>query len=144
MGRLSKLGYRGGDLLMATSFGDLETCGPIRRSFSPGSFPTKRFTSISGAGSTRIYGSKATGATLQMTFLVGDGDVNAILKCWDDALGDYDVINLPAQFLAGASPILDSGVPEYLNWRWADAPSVESLFPGRSRVQVNFTATLDI
>jgi hypothetical protein len=79
-----------------------------------------------------------------MTFLVGDNDVNTILKCWDDALGDYNVINLPTQFLAGASPILDSGVPEYLNWRWADAPSVESLFPGRSRVQVNFTATLDI
>lgn len=128
---------------MATSFGDLKTCGPTRRSFSPGSFATKRFTSISGAGTTRIYGSKATEASLSLTFLVGDDDVNVFLKCWNDAYGDYDVLTLPDQFFEGASPLLDSGVPEYLNWRWADAPSVESLFPGRSRVQIKLTATLD-
>jgi hypothetical protein len=129
---------------MATSFGALETCGPTRRTFSPGVFATKRFTSISGAGSTRLYGSKATAAELSLTFLANDNDVNAFFKCWYDAYGDYDVLDLPPEFFEGSSPILDSGVPEYLNWRWADAPSVESLFPGKSRVQVKFTATLDI
>ena len=128
---------------MAISFGPLDTCGPTRRSFRPGKFPTKRTTSISGAGTTRIYGSKATEAQLQMTFMVNDGDLNTILKCWDDALGEYYILELPAVFFEGAGSLLDAGVPEYLNWRWADAPSVESLFPGRSRVQVNFTATLD-
>ena len=128
---------------MAVSFDPLETCGPTRRTFVPGKFPTKRTNSISGAGTTRIYGSKATEAQLRMTFVVGDADVRAFLKCWDDALGEYAILELPAVFFEGAGVLLDSGVPEYLNWRWADAPSVESLFPGRSRVQVNFTATLD-
>ena len=128
---------------MATQFGTLETCGPTRRSFTPGRFPTKRFDSISGAGTTRLYGSKAFNATLQLTFILNDEDTCAFLKCWDDAYGDYDTIELPDEFFAGSSPVLDCGVPDCLNWRWAEAPSVESLFPGRSRVQVNLVATLD-
>lgn len=128
---------------MTTSFGPLETCGPTRRTFVPGKFATKRFNSISGAGTTRLYGSKAFDAKLQMTFVLSDADTNAFLECWDAAYGDYDTIRLPAEFFAGASYALDSDVPYDLNWRWADAPSVESLFPGRSRVQVNLIATLD-
>jgi len=128
---------------MATSFSTLETCGPTRRSFIPGKFATKRFKSISGSSTTRLYGSKAFDAQLQMTFMLNDADTCAFLKCWDDAYGDYDTINLPEEFFAGASSVLDCGVPEYLNWRWAEAPSVESLLPGRSRVQINLIATLD-
>ena len=128
---------------MTTAFGPLETCGPTQRSFSPGKFATKRFTSISGSGTTRLYGSKAFDAKLQMTFVLSDADTCAFLKCWDNAYGDYDTIALPNEFFAGASSALDCGIPSYLNWRWAEAPSVESLFPGRSRVQVNLTATLD-
>ena len=128
---------------MATSFGQLDTCGPTSRSFTPGRYATKRFNSISGAGTTRLYGSKAFDAQLQLTFILNDNDTCAFLKCWDNAYGDYDTLVLPSQFLAGSSPILDCGVPDYLNWRWADAPSVESILPGRSRVQINLVATLD-
>lgn len=128
---------------MATSFAALNTCGPTKRTFTPGAYATKRFTSISGAGSTRLYGSKASDARLQLSFLLDDADTCAVLKCWDEAKGTYDTIDLPDQFLAGSSPILDCGVPTYLNWRWADPPSVESLLPGRSRVQINLIATLD-
>jgi hypothetical protein len=128
---------------MTTSFGPLETCGPTRRTYIPGKFATKRFDSISGAGTTRLYGSKAFDAQLKMTFVLSDADTCAFLKCWEAAYGDYDTLTLPAEFFAGASAALDRCVPDYLNWRWADAPSVESLFPGRSRVQVNLIATLD-
>ena len=128
---------------MATSFDALETCGPTRRTFVPGKFATKRFSSISGTGTTRLYGSKAFDAQLQMTFILNDDDTCAFLKCWNDAYGNYDTIELPQEFFAGSSPVLDCGVPSYLNWRWAEAPSVESLLPGRSRVQINLIATLD-
>ena len=128
---------------MATSFGALETCGPTRRTFKPGQFATKRFTSISGAGSTRLYGSKAFDATLQLSFLLSDSDTCTMLKCWDEAKGTYDTLELPVEFLAGSSSVLNCGIPEYLKWRWAEAPSVESLLPGRSRVQINLIATLD-
>lgn len=128
---------------MATSFGQLDTCGPTKRTFVPGQYATKRFESISGAGTTRLYGSKAFDAQLRITLLLNDDDTCAVLRCWDDAYGTYDTIELPEEFLAGSSPILDCGVPEYLNWRWAEAPSVESILPGRSRVQINLVATLD-
>ena len=128
---------------MATSFGALETCGPTKRTFKPGSFPTKRFTSISGAGTQRLYGSKASDATLSLSFMLNDSDTCKVLDCWNDAKGSYDTIELPDKFLAGSSPVLNCGVPGYLNWRWAEAPSVESLQPGLSRVQINLIATLD-
>ena len=128
---------------MAISFGALTTCGPTSRAFEPGQFATKRFSSISGAGSTRLYGSKAFDATMQLSFLLDDADTCAFLKCWDDAKGDYDTLILPAEFFDGASSVLDCAIPDYLNWRWAEAPSVESVLPGRSRVQANFIATLD-
>jgi hypothetical protein len=128
---------------MATSFGSLETCGPTRRTFKPGQFATKRFTSISGVGATRLYGSKAFDATLQLSFLLGDADTCTFLECWNDAKGTYDTLELPEEFLAGSNSALDCGIPNYLKWRWAEAPSVESLLPGRSRVQVNLIATLD-
>ena len=128
---------------MTTSFGQLDTCGPTKRTFVPGQYATKRFASISGAGTTRLYGSKAFDAQLRITLLLNDEDTCTVLKCWDDAYGTYDTIELPEEFLAGSSPILDCGVPEYLNWRWAEAPSVESILPGRSRVQINLVATLD-
>ncbi len=128
---------------MSTSFAPLETCGPSSRTFTPGVYATKRFTSINGAGVTRLYGSKAFDAQLQMSFLLNDADTSAFLKCFDDAKGDYDTVILPDEFYAGANSVLDSAIPSYLNWKWAEAPQVESLLPGRSRVQAKFTATLD-
>ena len=128
---------------MATSFPRLDTCGPTSRSFQPGRFSTKRFNSISGSGTTRLYGSKAFDATLQLTFLLNDSDTCAFLTCWNDAYGDYDTIDLPEEFFAGSSSVLDCGIPDYLNWRWAEAPSVQSILPGRSRVEVKLIATLD-
>lgn len=128
---------------MATSFGVLETCGPTKRTFKPGVFATKRFTSISGAGTQRLYGSKAFDATMRLSFMLNDADTCKVLDCWNDAKGSYDTIELPEKFLAGSSPVLDCGVPDYLNWRWAEPPSVESLQPGLSRVQINLIATLD-
>ncbi len=128
---------------MAISFGSLDTCGPTQRSFTPGKFPTKRFNSISGAGTTRLYGSKEFDASMSMSFLLNDADTCTFMQCWRDAKGSYDTITLPDSFFAGASNVLDCTIPSYLNWRWAEPPSVESLLPGRSRVQVNLVATLD-
>ena len=136
------MGHPGAEV-MATSFGTLETCGPTRRTFTAAQYPTKRFNAINGAGSTRLYGSKPFNASLQLTFVLNDADTCAVLKCWDDAYGEFDTLDLPPEFFAGSSALLDCGVPDGLNWRWAEAPYVESLFPNRSRVQVNLIATLD-
>ena len=125
-------------------FGTLETCGPIERRFTPGNFPTRRFNSISGAGRTRIYGSKQFDAELELAFVLNDADTCTFLRAWDDAKGSFESLDLPEQFFVGSSELLDCGIPDYLEWRWAEKPSVQSLIPGRSRVQVRLVATLDI
>jgi hypothetical protein len=116
---------------------------PSRRSFTPGKYPTKRFASISGAGSTRLYGSKAFDATLELEFAITDADLANILKSWHDSKGGAYVLTLPAMIFEGIERTTQEQIPDYLNWRWAEMPSVESLFPGRSRVRVQLIATLD-
>ena len=125
-------------------FGFLETCGPVERTFTPGNFATRRFNSISGAGITRIYGSKQFDATLELVFVLSDADTCTILRAWDNAKGSFETLDLPEEFFVGSGELLDCGIPDYLNWRWAERPSVTSLLPGRSRVQIRLVATLDI
>lgn len=79
-----------------------------------------------------------------MSFMLDDDDLVAVFDCWYLARGTFDTLDLPDQFLAGASEVLDAGVPGYLEWRWAEAPSVENILPGRSKVQINLVAQLDI
>ena len=121
---------------------NFQAVNPTRRSFTPGKYPTKRFDSISGAGTTRLYGSKAFNATLNLEFLLDDTNTAAILQSWHDSRGGAKILTLPATVFAGmAGP--ENQIPSYLNWRWSDMPSVESLLPGRSRIRVTLVATLD-
>lgn len=115
---------------------------PTRRSFTPGKYPTKRFDSISGAGTTRLYGSKAFNATLNLEFLLDDTNTAAVLQSWHDSRGGAKILTLPATVFAGMTGP-ENQIPSYLNWRWSDMPSVESLVPGRSRIRVTLVATLD-
>lgn len=115
---------------------------PTRRSFTPGEYPTKRFDSISGAGTTRLYGSKASNAILDLEFLLDDTNTEAVLQSWHDSLGGAKVLTLPATLFEGMNGP-EGQIPNYLNWRWSETPSVESLVPGRSRIRVTLVATLD-
>ena len=116
---------------------------PTRRSFTPGEYQTKRYSSISGASVTRLYGSRAANAQMSLDFVLGDADTAAVLQSWHDSKGGAYTLNLPSSVFDGASSDLNGKIPSYLNWRWAEMPSVESLVPGRSRVQAKLTATLD-
>lgn len=119
-----------------------EVC-PTRRTYSPGNYPTKKFTAINGSSNTRLYGSKAFDANLSMSFLLNDEDMASLLNSWHESRGGFYVLDLPASVFAGVSPVLQDQIPAYLQWRWAAMPSVESVLPNRSRVQVQLIATLD-
>jgi hypothetical protein len=116
---------------------------PSQRTLTPGKYPTKRFAAISGAGSTRLYGSKAFDATLELEFMVSNTDLAAILKSWHDSKGGAYTLELPSKIFDGTEVNTQDQIPSYLNWKWAEMPTVESLFPGRSRVRVQLIATLD-
>ena len=116
---------------------------PTRRTFSPGRYPIKKFEAVNGASSTRLYGSRAFDATLQLDFVANDAGTTALMESWHESKGGAYSMTLPSSVFAGAPDDLAAIIPSYLNWRWAEMPSVESLFPGRSRVQVRLVATLD-
>ena len=116
---------------------------PTRRQFTPGEYPTRRFTAINGAGRTRLYGSRAFDATLDLEYLLNDDDLATLLEFYHDSRGAFNVITLGASVYQGMSPTLQAQIPNYLSWRWAETPVVSSLLPGRSRVRVKLVATLD-
>ena len=116
---------------------------PTRRNYKPGEYATKRFNSISGAGTTRLYGSKPYDAELNLDFNVTDSELIKILDCWNGARGSASVLTLPDSLFEGMAVGVKSEIQDSLNWRWAQRPAVTSLFPGRSRVQAQFIATLD-
>ena len=117
---------------------------PVSRRFKAAEFPTKRFTSISGAGTTRIYGSKGFDATLDVQFVVDDDTLIDIVGSWDESLGTYKEVTLPDSVIAGNSDLLDELVPDYLEWHWAEPPTVESVNLGLHRVTVKLIAHLEI
>ena len=117
---------------------------PVSRRFKAAEFPTKRFTSISGAGTTRLYGSKGFDATLDVQFVVDDDTLIDIVGSWDESLGTYKEVTLPDSVIAGNSDLLDELVPDYLEWHWAEPPTVESVNLGLHRVTVKLIAHLEI
>ena len=122
---------------------DFPALCPTRRSLRAGSYPARRYESISGASITRLYGSKAFNAELTLSFLLGDDDMAAVLKSYHDSYGGADDLNLPEIVYGGMSDDLRAQIRDYYSWRWNAPPSVESLFPGRSRIQVTLIGTLD-
>lgn len=126
---------------MTTQFPNL--C-PVRRDYAPGEFSTKRFATISGAGATRLYGSKPHDAVLNLEFSVTDDELADILNCWEQSFGQFDIVVLPSKVFAGMASEIEGQISASLNWRWAERPTVTSQRPGYSRVQTQFIATLDI
>lgn len=116
---------------------------PVQRSYTPGSYATKQFSSLNGASVTRLYGSKAFNAELSLTFVLGDASLEELLASYHSSYGGAQTLTLPSSVFQGLTSGVKGHIPSYLNWRWAEEPSIESLLPGRSRVQVRLTATLD-
>lgn len=125
---------------MATAFPSL--C-PTTRAFTPGQYPTRRFTAINGAGRTRIYGTAAFDATMALEFVLADPELAVLLECYHTSQGGFGQLTLPPSIYQGFSVDVQAQFKPYLTWRWASVPQVESLLPGRSRVQVNLIGTLD-
>lgn len=122
---------------MAVPFPDLS---PVSRSFTPGRWPTKRFTAINGSSTTRIYGDKATEASLELQFLVDDAAMESILNCYDAADGAYDQVVLSQSIFDGLSKAV---FPDYLKFHWVEAPAVSSVQPDLSRVTVKLIGLLE-
>ena len=104
---------------------------PTRRTYTPGEYATKRFSSISGASDTRLYGSKAFDAGLSMSFLLDDADMASLLDSWHASKGGFYTLDLPDSVFAGVSSALQTQIPSYLQCKCAEMPRVENVIPKR-------------
>ena len=114
---------------------------PKSRNYTPGVFATKRYESLSGAGSTRLYGSKPFDSKLSLEFECGDEEVQMFFNSWYSRYGDYKHLNLPEAYFAGMPKgIFACG----LEWHWDSEPKITSVQPHWSRVKVEFVGRLEI
>lgn len=117
---------------------------PTKRTYTPPQYATKRYTSISGAGTTRLYGSKGFDAGLGLEFVVNGSQLTEVTECWNRSRGSYEAVSLPVGVIASSESLANELSPQHLEWHWADAPSVETLTPDLYRVKANFVAQLEV
>lgn len=121
------------------------TLKPTSRDFNAGDYPVKTFKAQNGAEARILYGSKRTGMSIGLGYdNIADTSADDFVAHFDEVKGTFDTFTLPDEVLAGwqgASSALDATATGN-RWRYAEAPSVTSVRPGRSSVQVSLIGVL--
>ena len=126
---------------MTTAFPSL---APTSRSVTQGQYPVKRFTTISGAGTSRIYGSQPFNASLSLQFdNVPDVVALQIADTFDAAQGSKDVLQLPTTLWYGMDNRLRDRLQRDYSWRFAEQPQITSGPPGISSISVKLEGQRD-
>lgn len=111
---------------------------PASRQFDPGSYPIKTFKAQSGAESRILYGSKRVDQSLELTYEnITDSQAEQFTTHYDEVKGSYLTFTLPSAVRTGwsaSAAALDavSGGA----WRYDQPPTITSVAPGISTVQV--------
>jgi hypothetical protein len=122
---------------------------PTGRSYTPGAYPTAEFKSLSGVTTRMLYGNRRSDAELSLEFgNITDTNAALILRNYEQVTptGDWVSFTSATGSLGAASPLatyLQESGGSGLRWRYAEAPQVSSVFPGRSTVRVTFVGQLD-
>ena len=122
---------------------------PTSRSYGPGSFPQSEFKALNGASTRVIYGNRRSDADLSLTFAnITDTQAATVLALYDQVTPVDDWVSFSTNDgAAGASAPLAAYLREVggsgLRWRFAEPPSVSSVKPGLSTVQVSMVGNLD-
>lgn len=133
---------------------------PSARSYTPPSFPQREFQGLNGAVTFLQYGQKAVDSTLEMTFQnITDDEAYAIFQNYeavtngrDEVTGEMDYVDLEGQMKGIASVPLAYEISQnpvgnprqdLLRYRYAEPPTIQSIFPGRSTVNVRLRGYLE-
>lgn len=116
---------------------------PTRRTLTPGVYPVRRFTALSGASTSVIFGDRASDAKLTISFTyLPDAEAASVWQAWHASLGGFREVTLPSNAFEGIGPALVAQLPAYLRWYMEGEPEVESVLPNRSSMTVNFIGRL--
>ena len=119
------------------------TLNPSSRAYDPGDWANKQFNSVSGAEVRIRYGDKRYNAKLSLTYTnIPDEKASEFLVHYNAQYGTYQQFVLPTEVLAGwgaANYIPNQSVMQF---RYAQAPRIDSVRPGISTVSVNLTGVV--
>lgn len=118
---------------------------PTSRDFASGDYPVKTFKAQSGAEVRILYGSKRTNMGISLSYEnIADTAADDFVAHFDEVKGTFDTFTLPTEVLSGwsgaASALDASGTGN--RWRYAQAPAISSVRPGRSSVRVELVGVL--
>jgi hypothetical protein len=120
------------------------TLQPTGRDFDPGSYPVKTFKSQSGAESRILYGSKRVDQQLALTYdNITDSQAEQFVTHFDEVRGSYETFTLPSAVRAGwAASAATIDAVSGAAWRYDAPPTITSIKPGVSSVQVKLVGVL--
>lgn len=121
------------------------TLRPTSRSFSAGDYPVKTFKAQSGAEVRILYGSKRTGMSIDLSYdNIADSQADDFVAHYDEVRGQFATFTLPSELRAGWSGNQDAldATGTGNQWRYAEPPSISSVKPGVSSVQVRLIGVL--
>ena len=109
------------------------------RRLAGGSFTSHAYQFASGASNVRNIGTTEGELTLSVDFgNVEDTSVALIMQAYNSALGGTYRVRLPSEVFLGIGVDIIDLIPLGVTWRFSSAPSVRSVQPGWSSVQVEF------
>lgn len=119
---------------------------PTSRSFTPGIYPQRSYRSLSGVVTKRTFGNAPSQSTLDLTFdNVVDSTATAIINHYRDQTAKNKRFQLSAVTTNGMDAGLISiadGTIDNLRFEYKDPPSVQSVRPGRSSVNVSLVGEI--
>lgn len=127
---------------MAAQFPSIKPAG---RSFKLGAFPTKVYRALSGATVKRSFGNRAFGYELNLEYSNIKDDITVqLVDHYTNTSGGFERFTLPDALFEGMTTTLKGKVqaPTQIQWEYAGAPEITSVFPGVSSVQIQLIGEL--
>ena len=122
---------------------------PSGRSFNAGNFPVKTYAAQDGGEVRILYGNKRVGMTLQLTYQnIADASAKNFIEHFHEMKGTYTRFTIGTKSRDGWGSDDNSddkwlGAVEWgSQWRYAQSPQLQSVYPGISTVTVNLIAAL--
>jgi len=116
------------------------TLKPSSRSFESGDYPVKAYQAQNGAERRILYGNKRVGMKMQLVYQnITDAEAEQFLDHFDHTQGTFDQFTINTEAKAGWAGNLDAiGAVEHgSEWRYANSPQLQSVYPGISTITIN-------
>ena len=119
---------------------------PSSRSYTGGDWPVAKYQSQNGSEARILYGNRRVGHTLSLEYQnITDADAESFFTDYYAQKGTYTTFALPQPITnnagkgwTGSRDFFKAGPG--VQWRYAEAPQLTSIYPGRSTVRIKLVA----